>query len=128
MNTSYRLVWNESTGSWSVAHELARGRGKGGTRVRPALHPVHAAVLIAALLNPGPVAFADVVINDSNLTGGSASANTATAGQISIGNVTTINNIGSIAIGSATTAGGQNALAIGTNATAAGNLLISTES
>ena len=46
MNTSYRLVWNESTGTWSVAHEMARGRGKGTTR--NVMRPVHAAILVAS--------------------------------------------------------------------------------
>jgi hypothetical protein len=47
MNTSFRLVWNESTQTWCVAHEMARGRGKGGARL--ALRPVHAAIMIIML-------------------------------------------------------------------------------
>eukprot|EP01034_Spumella_vulgaris_P004859 gene4859-6207_t len=67
MNTSYRLVWNESTGTWAVAHEMARGKGKGTTR--RALQSVQAFVLIAALMNTGPTAHADVTVFNNTGTG-----------------------------------------------------------
>lgn len=47
MNKSYKLVWNEALGTWCVAHEAAKGRGKGKAKgSRFGIGPIAAAVLL----------------------------------------------------------------------------------
>lgn len=96
MNTSYRLVWNESTGTWSVAHEMARGKGKGSTR--RSLAPLQAFVLIAALLNTGPAAHADVSVTDNTGWGTVLIGNSGPIAGVA-NQPTTVGGTGSIAIG-----------------------------
>lgn len=52
MNTIYKLIWNVSTGTWAVAHELAAARGKKTGRNRLA------AALAAAMMLPAGAALA----------------------------------------------------------------------
>ena len=123
MNTSYRLVWNESTGTWCVAHELARGRGKGGTQ-RRALRPAHALILIAALLQSPPLAHADVLVRNANVNGaGGVELLDTSARSIVIGNASIAPlppGQDSMAIGNGARAPGENSQAIGLNTYADG--------
>ena len=66
LNKTYRLVWNDSTGTWNVAHELARGRGKGSKSVR--LAPIVAACVALLACDRG---LADVILRNSSVDSGS---------------------------------------------------------
>ena len=61
MNRSYALIWNHALGSWAVAHEHARKRGKGA-----------GAVLAASLVLAGS-AFAADLPTGGQLVSGSGS-------------------------------------------------------
>ena len=88
MNHSYRLVWNDALGLWTVAHERARGRGKSRNRTVLA---AAAALLLAhgASQAAGPAAGslpqgAQVIAGQAVLqSGGSAAAPLLTVQQAS---------------------------------------------
>lgn len=58
MNKAYRVVFNKATGVWMAVSEIARGRGKG----RSAVRPVGAALIASAALFSAPGAMAQVLI------------------------------------------------------------------
>ncbi|WP_454254207.1 two-partner secretion domain-containing protein [Pseudomonas sp. Marseille-Q8238] len=72
MNRTYALVWNPSLGTWSVADEHARRRGKGA-----------GAVLAAALLLPGLALAADLP-SGGNIVSGSGQIGSPNGNQLTI--------------------------------------------
>ncbi len=114
MNTSYRLVWNESTGTWSVAHELARGHGKARS-ARRTLTAIQCAVLIAGLIQAPPLAHADIIVQGGTITGTASPGGNVVVGQ----NTTYPASINQTVVGDNATSAGQDATAIGSASYAA---------
>ncbi|MGF6761523.1 autotransporter adhesin [Paraburkholderia sp. GAS33] len=109
MNKSYKSVWNESTGTYVAASEVAKSRGKSNKNNK---------LIVAALLAAGAVG----EVYAGGIDGGTVVKSTQEA--IGTGAMVTANtnDLGTgVAIGSGATSSGTYATAIGGSSTAAGN-------
>ncbi len=83
MNKSYKTVWNETTGTYVAAPEVAKGRGKSGRKARSIKALGASGVLVAAgvgLSAFAPSAMAGSIINCGNAINSYASFSAAQAG------------------------------------------------
>ncbi|ANH72726.1 hemagglutinin family protein [Ralstonia insidiosa] len=83
MNKAYRVVFNKATGVWMAVSEIARGRGKGRSVVRP----VGAALIASAALFSAPGAMAQVLIEQPDGGGPINIGSSVTGGSVSFSNV-----------------------------------------
>ncbi len=83
MNKAYRVVFNKATGVWMAVSEIARGRGKGRSVVRP----VGAALIASAALFSAPGAMAQVLIEQPDDGGPINIGSSVTGGSVSFSNV-----------------------------------------
>ncbi|AXF09118.1 adhesin [Paraburkholderia graminis] len=83
VNKSYKTVWNETTGTYVAAPEVAKGRGKSGRKARSIKALGASGVLVAAgvgLSAFAPSAMAGSIINCGNAINSYASFSAAQAG------------------------------------------------
>ncbi|MBK3787109.1 hypothetical protein G3A43_43920, partial [Paraburkholderia aspalathi] len=121
MNKSYRVVWNASTGTWSAASELTKGRRKSNPRSRRALV---AAMVLAASFGGG--GFAQNARASTQYGNG---AQVACSNDVALGDnakassqpVSACGGLGATAVGSSAQATNTNTTAIGATALASGN-------
>ncbi len=132
MNAVYKLIWNVSTGTWAVAHELAASRGKKTGRSRLA------AAMTVALALPAGAAFAadspaelQCKANESVSADGLRCEATSRATTAGAGTTATDPELasyigfgGSITGGSVAQADGKAATALGANTRATGDYSI----
>ncbi len=130
MNAVYKLIWNVSTGTWAVAHELAASRGKKTGRSRLA-----AAMAVALSLPAGAALAADspeapqCAVNENVSTDGlrceaasSVAPMSSTSGVVGISAIPdAFISHGIAGVGSVADASGEASLAIGANTRAESN-------